>query len=154
MMIKGMRETAIEDMTKRIEKSESYNEGLQDGFAEGYDRAMKDMQAVLKKYHVGVEKSEMAEEKELKPAIRFLGISQRALIDKIVEECDEVVQAFNDGETKERLAEEICDVQQACETALAGLGLHEKERRGVRLQVIKKNADRGYYMPPRNKFGD
>jgi NTP pyrophosphatase (non-canonical NTP hydrolase) len=154
MMIKGMRETAIDDMTKRIEKSESYNEGLQDGFAEGYDRAIADVQGILKKYHVGTEKQDMVQEKELKPAIRFLGISQRALIDKIVEECDEVVQAYNDGESKERLAEEIADVQEACETALAGLGLHEKERRVVRLQVIKKNAHRGYYMPPRSKFGD
>ena len=54
MMIKGMRETAIEDMTKRIEKSESYNEGLQDGFTEGYDRAIADVQGILKKYHVAL----------------------------------------------------------------------------------------------------
>lgn len=145
MMIKGMRETAIEDMTKRIEKSESYNEGLQDGFAEGYDRAIADVQGILKKYHVGVEKSEMAEEKELKPAIHFLGDSVQSLIDKIVEECGEVVEAFNDGEKKERIAEEIADVQLACETALSGLGLHEKERRKIRLQCIQKNDKRGYY---------
>jgi phosphoribosyl-ATP pyrophosphohydrolase len=144
-MVKGMREIAIEDMQKRIEKSELYNEGLRDGFEEGYDRAMKDMQGILKKYHVGVEKPELQEEKELKPAIRFLGNSMQSLIDKIVEECDEVVQAFNDGERKERIAEEIADVQLACETALSGLGFHEKERREIRLKDIKKNTDRGYY---------
>ena len=144
-MVKGMREIAVDDMQKRIEKSELYNEGLRDGFEEGYDRAMKDMQGILKKYHVGVEKPELQEEKELKPAVHFLGNSMQSLIDKIVEECDEVVQAFNDGERKERIAEEIADVQLACETALSGLGFHEKERREIRLKDIKKNTDRGYY---------
>ena len=144
-MVKGMREKAIEDMQKRIEKSELYNEGLRDGFEEGYDRAMKDMQGILKKYHVGVEKPELQEEKELKPAVHFLGNSLQSLIDKIVEECDEVVEAFNDGEKKERIAEEIADVQLACETALSGLGFHEKERRKIRLQCIQKNDKRGYY---------
>jgi phosphoribosyl-ATP pyrophosphohydrolase len=144
-MVKGMREIAVDDMQKRIEKSELYNEGLRDGFEEGYDRAMKDMQGILKKYHVGVEKPESQEEKELKPAVHFLGNSMQSLIDKIVEECDEVVQAFNDGERKERIAEEIADVQLACETALSGLGFHEKERREIRLKDIKKNTDRGYY---------
>ena len=144
-MVKGMREIAVDDMQKRIEKSEFYNEGLRDGFEEGYDRAMKDMQGILKKYHVGVEKPEPQEEKELKPAVHFLGNSMQSLIDKIVEECDEVVQAFNDGEKPERVAEEIADVQLACETALSGLGFHEKERRKIRLANIQKNDKRGYY---------
>jgi phosphoribosyl-ATP pyrophosphohydrolase len=144
-MIKSMREKAIEDMQNRIEKSERYNEGLAEGFVDGYDRAMKDMQGILKKYHVGVEVPEMAEEKELKPAIHFLGDSVQSLIDKIVEECDEVVEAFNDGEKQERIAEEIADVQLACETALSGLGFHERERRKIRLQCIQKNDKRGYY---------
>lgn len=144
-MVKGMRETAIEDFNKAIDNCQRYTEGQKDGFAKGYDRAMKDMQGILKKYHVGVEKPGMAEEKELKPAIHFLGDSLQLLIDKIVEECDEVVQAFNDGERKERVAEEIADVQLACETALSGLGLHEKERRKIRLQCIQKNDKRGYY---------
>lgn len=144
-MVKGMRETAIEDFNKAIDNCQRYTEGQKDGFAKGYDRAMKDMQGILKKYHVGVEKPNMAEEKELKPAIRFLGDSMNSLIDKIVEECDEVVEAYNDGEPKERLAEEIADVQLACETALSGLGFHEKERRKIRLQCIQKNDKRGYY---------
>jgi phosphoribosyl-ATP pyrophosphohydrolase len=144
-MVKGMREKAIEDMQNRIEKSERYNEGLAEGFVDGYDRAMKDMQGILKKYHVGVEVPEMVEEKELKPAIHFLGDSIQSLIDKIVEECDEVVEAYNDGEKQERIAEEIADVQLACETALSGLGFHERERRKIRLQCIQKNDKRGYY---------
>lgn len=153
-MVKGMRETAIDDFYTAIDNSQRYNEGQKDGFAKGYDRAMSDMQGILKKYHVGVEKPRMAEEKELKPAIRFLGDSMNSLIDKIVEECDEVVEAFNDGEKKARIAEEIADVQLACETALAGLGFHEKERRDIRLECIRKNAKRKYYMPPREKYGD
>lgn len=144
-MVKDMRETAIEDFNKAIDNCQRYTEGQKDGFAKGYDRAMKDMQSILKKYHVGVEKPEMAEEKELKPATHFLGEPMQLLIDKIVEECDEVVEAFNDGERKERVAEEIADVQLACETALSGLGLHEKERRKIRLQCIQKNDKRGYY---------
>jgi phosphoribosyl-ATP pyrophosphohydrolase len=145
VMVKGMRETAIEDFNKAIDNCQRYTEGQKDGFAKGYDRAMADMQGILKKYHVGVEKPELQEEKELKPAVHFLGNSMQSLIDKIVEECDEVVQAFNDGERKERIAEEIADVQLACETALSGLGFHEKERREIRLKDIKKNTDRGYY---------
>jgi phosphoribosyl-ATP pyrophosphohydrolase len=144
-MVKGMRETAIEDFDTAIDNSQRYNEGMKEGFRKGYDKAMADMQGILKKYHVGVEKPEMAEEKELKPATHFLGEPMQLLIDKIVEECDEVVQAFNDGERKERVAEEIADVQLACETALSGLGFHEKERRDIRLQCIQKNDKRGYY---------
>lgn len=153
-MVKGMRETAVEDFNKVVDQYQKYAEGQKEGFEKGYDRAIQDMQGILKKYHIGAEKPSIAEEKELKPAIRFLGGSMKSLIDKIVEECDEVVEAYNDGESKERLAEEIADVQLACETALAGLGYHERERRDVRLKDIKKNADRGYYMPPREKYGD
>lgn len=144
-MVKGMRETAIDDFYTAIDNSQKFAEGQKDGFAKGYDRAMKDMQGILKKYHVGVEKPGMAEEKELKPATHFLGEPMQLLIDKIVEECDEVVEAFNDGEKKERVAEEIADVQLACETALARLGFHEKERRKIRLANIQKNDKRGYY---------
>lgn len=144
-MVKGMRETAIEDFDTAIDNSQRYNEGMKEGFRKGYDKAMADMQGILKKYHVGVEVPEMAEEKELKPATHFLGEPMQLLIDKIVEECSEVVEAFNDGEKKERIAEEIADVQLACETALSGLGFHEKERREIRLQCIQKNDKRGYY---------
>ena len=144
-MVKGMRETAIEKFSQSVNEYQRYSEGQKDGFAKGYDRAMVDMQGILKKYHVGVEMPEMAEEKELKPAIHFLGEPMQLLIDKIVEECDEVVESFNDGERKERIAEEIADVQLACETALSGLGFHEKERRKIRLQCIQKNDKRGYY---------
>jgi phosphoribosyl-ATP pyrophosphohydrolase len=144
-MVKGMRETAIEDFDTAIDNRQRYNEGMKEGFRKGYDRAMEDMQGILKKYHVGVEKPESQEEKELKPAVHFLGNSMKSLIDKIVEECDEVVQAYNDGEGKGRLAEEIADVQLACETALTRLGFCEKERREIRLANIQKNDKRGYY---------
>jgi hypothetical protein len=37
---------------------------------------------------------------------------------------------------------------------LAMLGYTEAQRREIRLAVIDKNGRRGYYMPPRDKYGD
>jgi len=37
---------------------------------------------------------------------------------------------------------------------LAMLGYTEEQRREIRLAVIDKNSRRGYYMPPRDKYGD
>jgi hypothetical protein len=56
------------------------------------------------------------------------------------------VSKFHPGQSVRILsAEEIADVQLACETALSGLGFHEKERRNIRLANIQKNTKRGYY---------
>ena len=43
------------------------------------------------------------------------------------------------------IAEELADIQEACETAMAILGLTEGERRTIRKKVLCKNASRGYY---------
>ena len=43
------------------------------------------------------------------------------------------------------LAEEIADLQFACETLLAKIRPDVKERRGIRKFVICKNYNRGYY---------
>jgi phosphoribosyl-ATP pyrophosphohydrolase len=142
MEFNNLKEEAFKQVEQRCKLSEWYNKGLKDGYVEGYETAIKHTQKVISKYNLGNGKDE---EKDLIPAFKFMGDSMRSLIDKIVEECGEVVEAWNDGETKDRVAEEIGDVQLACETALAGLGYHEKERRGVRLKNIKKNKDRGYY---------
>lgn len=48
-------------------------------------------------------------------------------------------------EGKMRIAEELADIQEACETAMAILGLSEHERQNVRKKVLLKNASRGYY---------
>ena len=146
MEFENMREKAMADIEIRCKRSEAYNDGLKEGFTEGYDKAIKDAQKVIARYNLD-------EKTGLKPALRFLGNPMRTLIDKVVEECGEVVEAYNDGHAKSHLAEELVDVQEACETALAGLGYHEKERKKLRSMVIKKNDDRGYYKPPMKKEG-
>lgn len=84
---------------------------------------------------------------ELRPATKFLNQSRGQLLDKIVEECQEVVDAFNDGESRERVAEEVADVQEACETFLAKLGYSNRGRSLIRKAVLEKNQKRGYYEP-------
>ena len=141
-MAKSLKSKEMAEIAMRNQKSQSYGEGYADGFSAGYDKALDNVAELANKHLYGEKADENA---ELKPAAYFLGDSLQSLIDKIVEECDEVVEAFNDGEKKERIAEEIADVQLACETALSGLGFHEKERRDIRLQCIQKNDKRGYY---------
>jgi hypothetical protein len=139
---KSLKSKEMAEITMRNQKAQIYGEGYADGFSAGYDKALENVAKLANNNLYGEKADEGA---GLKPAIHFLGEPMQLLIDKIVEECDEVVQAFNDGEGKTRLAEEIADVQLACETALSGLGLHEKERRKIRLQCIQKNDKRGYY---------
>lgn len=136
-------------------KAVSYGEGYSEGFSDGYDAALKNIRDVAEKCAIGgPKKSEQPEEKQLRPAVRFLHQSKARQIDKIVEECEEVVQAWNDGERVERIAEEVADLQQACETMLAMLGYTEEQRKNIRLKVVEKNSRRGYYMPPREKYGN
>lgn len=133
-------------------KAESYGEGYSDGWSDGYDQAIKNTTELAMKCAVGGSKAPA--EKELRPAVRFMHHGKSQQINKIVEECDEVVQAWNDGESVERIAEEVADLQQACETMLAMMGYTEAQRKEIRLKVIDKNSRRGYYMPPRDKYGD
>ena len=141
-MAKSLKSKEMAEIAMRNQKAQSYGEGYADGFSAGYDKALENVAKLANKHLYGEKADEGA---ELKPAIHFLGEPMQLLIDKIVEECSEVVEAFNDGEKKERIAEEIADVQLACETALSGLGFHEKERRKIRLANIQKNDKRGYY---------
>jgi flagellar biosynthesis/type III secretory pathway protein FliH len=144
----------VQEQMDQSEKSLSkYNEGYVDGYSDGYDKGVETVRAVAIKYSLGGEKAHT--ETELKPAIRFLNQSLGKLIEKVVEEVDEVVQAYNDGESVERIAEELADVQLAAETAMSKLPSYVQEkRRSTRIGCIKKNSDRGYYMPPRDKYGD
>jgi hypothetical protein len=69
---------------------------------------------------------------------------------KLGEELDEIKREFydDDGDVEfnpRRLAEEIVDLQMACETLLVGIGMNELDRRKTRQQVIEKNRRRGYY---------
>lgn len=136
-----------ENAMREVDK---YSEGYRKGYSDGYDKALEAAREVAKKYLM----PEETLEQELKPAIRFLGQSKKQLLDKVVEECQEVIDAFNDGEPRERIAEELADVQLACETAMSKLGYHEKERRSMRLRCIEKNSKRNYYMPLKEKYGN
>jgi len=139
---KAMQET--ERMIVASEESlAKYNEGYKEGYSDGYDKALENVQGIIRKYNLGGGK-------ELKPATRFLGSSLADQIKKIHAEWLEVMNAYMDKEGKERIAEELADVQQACETALAILGLTEDERREARRKVIAKNSKREYYSPERD----
>jgi flagellar biosynthesis/type III secretory pathway protein FliH len=146
------KEKAIAGVEKMLQASEEslakYNDGYREGYSDGYDEALEKAREVAEKYNLGVN------EKELKPATRFLGISLGDQVNKIHAELNEVIKAVMDNEGKERIAEEIADVQQACETALAILGLTEEQRQEIRRKVVMKNSLRGYYAPERDKYGD
>jgi hypothetical protein len=117
-----------------------FQDGYTEGFSDGWDKAIENVKVILKKYSIGGEKS------ELKPATKFVRESSLAeQIAKIHSEYLEVMSAVIHNEGKARIAEELVDVQQACETAMAILGMNEEERRKTREKVLQKNARRGYY---------
>lgn len=125
---------------KEQEHLRTFQDGYTEGYSDGWDEALKNVQVILKKYSIGGEKS------ELKPATKFVGQSSLAeQIAKIHSEYLEVMSAVIHNEGKARIAEELADIQEACETAMAILGLSEVERQNVRKKVLLKNASRGYY---------
>ena len=118
----------------------TFQDGYAEGYSDGWDKALENVSVILKRYSIGGEKS------NLKPVTRgnrpaeFYG-----QIEKLREELAEVREAWNAGQGRGRIAEELADLQQACETAMAMLGLNEHERQNVRKKVLCKNASRGYY---------
>ena len=84
-------------------------------------------------------------ESEPRPAVRFLHDGLPMQLKKLKEEYSEVVQAYDEGESRDRLTEELADVQMVCETIMAAVGLTDKQRRRMRRYVIAKNMVRGYY---------
>ena len=84
-------------------------------------------------------------ESEPRPAVKFIHDGLPVQLKKLKEEYDEVVQAYEVGESRDRLTEELADVQMVCETIMATVGLTKNQRRQVRRLVIKKNIARGYY---------
>lgn len=135
---KAMQET--ERMIVASEESlAKYNEGYKEGYSDGYDKALENVQWIIRKYNLGGGK-------ELKPATKFVSqLSLTEQIAKIHSEYLEVMSAVIHDEGKARIAEELADIQEACETAMAILGLSEVERQNVRKKVLCKNASRGYY---------
>ena len=135
---KAMQET--ERMIVASEESlAKYNEGYREGYSDGYDKALENVHGIIRKYNLGGGK-------ELKPATKFVRqLSLTEQIAKIHSEYLEVMSAVIHNEGKARIAEELVDIQEACETAMAILGLSEVERQNVRKKVLCKNASRGYY---------
>jgi len=118
---------------------EYFQDGYMEGFSDGWDKSLDNVQVILKRYNIGADS-------DLKPAAR--GIRPKEFygqIEKLREELTEVIEAWNEGQGRGRIAEELADLQQACETAMAMLGLSEDERSKVRKKVLLKNASRGYY---------
>ena len=150
--VENLKDEAMQKVKMEMELSRKFGEGYEDGYHDGYDKAVQDVNQIVRKYNLGGETK--PQEKELKPAVHFLHQPIKKLYDKVFEEVDEATQAYNDGEKRARIAEEIVDIQLACETLLAKLGLTEAERSKTRIDKIHVNERRGYYMPPREKYGD
>ena len=130
--------TAMQAQEAEKKHLEYFQDGYAEGYSDGWDKAINNVQTILKRYSIGGEKS------DLKPATKFMSNPVKEQLQKIKEELAEVMLAYQ-NESKERIAEELVDVQQACETALAMLGLGEEERNKMRKKVLLKNASRGYY---------
>ena len=129
-------------LSANLEGMRKFNDGYREGFSDGYDVALERAREVAEKYNLGVE----LHVKELQPATRFMGLSFPDQLKKINDEYQEVISAYMDKEGKERIAEELVDMQEAIETALAILGLSEEQRKEARRNVVMKNSMRGYYQ--------
>lgn len=71
----------------------TYQDGYSEGFSDGWDKAISNVQIILKRYSIGGEKSDLKPvAKGIRPA-EFYG-----QIEKIKEEIAEVVEAWNDGQ--------------------------------------------------------
>lgn len=118
----------------------TFQDGYTEGYSDGWDRALENVQIILKKYSLGGEKS------DLKPVAKSIRPKDfEGQIEKLKEELAEVEEAYREGQGKERVAEELVDLQLAAETGLAMLNLSEIERQNTRKRGLCKNASRGYY---------
>ena len=137
----------IAELRKMMElsrmKSESYQQGYFDALAdvEHQHEQPADDTRIIRPI---VELLDLRES-EPRPAVRFMHDGPLVLLKKLKEEYGEVVQAYEEGESRDRLTEELADVQMVCETIMAAVGLTANQRRRIRRLVIKKNMARGYY---------
>lgn len=125
---------------KEQEHLRTFQDGYAEGYSDGWDKALENVSVILKRYSIGGEKS------NLKPVAK--GIRPKDFngqIEKLKEELAEVIEAYLEGQGKERIAEELVDLQLAAETGLAMLNLSESERQNKRKKGLCKNASRGYY---------
>lgn len=86
----------------------------------------------------------------MKPCLAYAGVSAWRQTLHVLQEVCEVIKELVTG-NYERAAEEIADVQVACETLLYIIGYQsESERNRIRNLVDKKNAARGYHLEAKN----
>ena len=137
----------INDLRKMMElsqiKSEAYQHGYFDALAD-VERQHEQPADDTRIIRPIVELLDLRES-EPRPAVRFLHDGPLVLLKKLKEEYGEVVQAYEEGESRDRLTEELADVQMVCETIMAAVGMSDKQRRRMRRFVITKNMARGYY---------
>ena len=137
----------INDLRKMMElsriKSESYQQGYFDALAD-VERQHEQPADDARIIRPIVELLDLRES-EPRPAVKFIHDGLPVQLKKLKEEYGEVVQAYEVGESRDRLAEELADVQMVCETIMAAVGMSDKQRRRMRRFVIAKNMVRGYY---------
>ena len=137
----------INDLRKMMElsqiKSEAYQHGYFDALAD-VERQHEQPADDTRIIRPIVELLDLRES-EPRPAVKFIHDGLPVQLKKLKEEYDEVVQAYEMGEGRDRLTEELADVQMVCETIMATVGLTANQRRRIRRLVIKKNMARGYY---------
>ena len=137
----------IAELRKMMElsrmKSESYQQGYFDALAdvERQHEPPSDDTRIIRPI---VELLDLRES-EPRPAVKFIHDGLPVQLKKLKEEYGEVVHAYEIGESRDRLTEELADVQMVCETIMATVGLTANQRRRIRKLVIKKNMARGYY---------
>ena len=143
----------INDLRKMMElsqiKSEAYQHGYFDALAD-VERQHEQLADDTRIIRPIVELLDLRES-EPRPAVKFIHDGLPVQLKKLKEEYDEVVQAYEMGESRDRLTEELADVQIVCETIMATVGLTANQRRRIRRLVIKKNMARGYYDEVNNK---
>ena len=137
----------IAELRKMMElsrvKSEAYQQGYFDALAD-VERQHEQPADDTRIIRPIVELMDLRES-EPRPAVKFIHDGLPVQLKKLKEEYDEVVQAYEMGESRDRLTEELADVQMVCETIMATVGLTANQRRRIRRLVIKKNMARGYY---------
>lgn len=126
----------MQEVSEMNEKASAYQEGYADGASDGFDRGLMVARKIVERHALGG--------CGLKPATKAASRSYSQQLAKIEEEYGEVIEAYTDGEPKERLAEELVDLQVACETMLAIMGYTDDDRQRIRKMVTEKNRARGY----------
>lgn len=77
------------------------------------------------------------------PIAEPLGLRQQII--SISGEVKEALDAYDDGEPCERIAEELMDVCHRAESAIRQLPFDDNQLSAVKRGVIEKNDRRGYY---------